>query len=145
MGRLDLPRSGRVYVDTAPLIYTVEKHRPYVTLLRPLWESMDRLSLVSSELAALECLVKPIRVGNLAIRAHYESFLFAQGLTLLPVSRETLLRAAELRADTGLKTPDAIHAATALEAGCTLFVTNDPHFRRVPGLQVVVPDDVVTA
>ena len=43
----------------------------------------------------------------------------------------------------GLKTPDALHAATALRAGCALFITNDTDFRRVEGLPTVVLDDVV--
>jgi predicted nucleic acid-binding protein len=38
--------------------------------------------------------------------------------------------------DAKLKTPDAIHAATALLAGCALFVTNDPAFKRIAGLPV---------
>jgi predicted nucleic acid-binding protein len=130
-------------VDTAPLIYTVEKHARYATLLRPLWASAGNRQIVTSELAAMECLVKPIRVGDAVIRAEYESFLFAEGLHLLPVSMATLMRAAELRADTGPKTPDAIHAATALEVGCAIFVTNDPHFRCVPGLEVAVLDDMI--
>jgi len=50
--------------------------------------------------------------------------------------------AADLRATTRLKTPDAIHAATALDAGCALFVTNDPAFRRVPRLNVAVLSEV---
>ena len=44
-----------------------------------------------------------------------------------------------------LKTPDAIHAATALLAGCALFVTNDRGFKRVPGLRLAVLDDVLVA
>ncbi|MCP4659359.1 MAG: type II toxin-antitoxin system VapC family toxin [bacterium] len=38
-----------------------------------------------------------------------------------------------MRATTGLKTPDALHGATALGAGTDLFITNDPHFLRIPG------------
>ncbi len=37
-----------------------------------------------------------------------------------------------------LKTPDALHAATALLQGCKLFVTNDGAFRRVAHLPVTV-------
>ena len=51
--------------------------------------------------------------------------------------------AARLRAMTGLKTPDALHAAAALEAECTLLITNDSDFRRVVDPPVVVQDDLV--
>jgi predicted nucleic acid-binding protein len=40
-------------------------------------------------------------------------------------------RAAELRARYGLKTPDALHAATAIDAGATGFITNDAGYGRV--------------
>jgi len=39
---------------------------------------------------------------------------------------------------------DAIHAAIALEHGCTLFVTNDASFRRIPGLPVTILTDLLT-
>ena len=42
-----------------------------------------------------------------------------------------------------MKTPDAIHAATALRADCALFITNDTDFRRVEDLPVVVLDDLL--
>lgn len=42
-----------------------------------------------------------------------------------------------------LKTPDALHAATALQAGCALFVTNDVGFRQVASLPLVVLDDLL--
>jgi predicted nucleic acid-binding protein len=55
-----------------------------------------------------------------------------------------LREAARLRATiSGLKTPDAIHAATALQHGCALFVSNDVGFRRVPGLSLAILDDVL--
>jgi predicted nucleic acid-binding protein len=47
-------------------------------------------------------------------------------MRLLPITRPILLEAARLRAATKLKTPDAIHAATAMDAGCALFVTTTP-------------------
>ena len=41
------------------------------------------------------------------------------------------------------KTPDAIHAATALNKGCTVFLTNDAALRKVPGLSTVVLKDML--
>ena len=61
-----------------------------------------------------------------------------------PIITIDLLRdAAQLRADTNLKTPDAIHAATALAKGCVQFITNDPAFRRVSGLNIVVLSELI--
>jgi len=54
---------------------------------------------------------------------------------MAPVSRDVLIAAARLRAETGLKLPDAIHAATAQFTGCDQFLTNDTH---VPALPVLV-------
>jgi predicted nucleic acid-binding protein len=48
-----------------------------------------------------------------------------------------------LRTTTKLKTPDAIHAATAQQAACALFVTNDAGFRAVAGLPLVVLSDLL--
>ena len=50
-----------------------------------------------------------------------------------------------LRAGTGLKTLDTLHAATALCTSCALFITNDTDFRRVQGLPIVIWDDLVKA
>lgn len=51
--------------------------------------------------------------------------------------------AARLRASTGMKTPDALHAATSLAAGSTLFISNDEAFRRVADLPLALLDDLV--
>jgi len=67
-------------------------------------------------------------------------------VTLLPVSMEILCEAARLRASIpGLKTPDAIHAATAIAYGCVLFVSNDVGFRRVSGLPLLLLDEVIAS
>jgi predicted nucleic acid-binding protein len=67
------------------------------------------------------------------------------GFQSLPITRAIVESAARLRAAHQLKTPDAIHAATALDCGCTLFVTNDAVFRRVPGLTVAVLGEVAAS
>jgi predicted nucleic acid-binding protein len=145
MGSLTLRVGDRVYVDTPLLTYTVERHPIYEPLLRPVWRAAARgdAEIATSELTLLEAMVMPERNDNRLLLASYERFLHGPGVKMAPIDRTVLRRAISLRAHRGLKTPDAIHAATALEAGCTLFVTNDPHFRRGPGLIVVVLDDVL--
>ena len=67
------------------------------------------------------------------------------GALTLPITRQILEAAAQVRATFGLKTPDAIHAATALIEGCTLFVTTDAAFRRIPGLNVAILSEIAGA
>ena len=93
---------------------------------------------MSSPILVVETLVKPLRDGNTEIEMQYRELFGANAVRLLDASYEVFEDAARLRAETGLATPDALHAATALRAGCALFVTNDTDFRRVEGLPIVV-------
>ena len=93
MGSLRLPASGTIYVDTAPIIYTVERHPDYESLLLPLWAEADARSLtvVTSELTLLETLVKPLRDNNQPLVDDYEKLL---GATLTPERIRLLSRRA---------------------------------------------------
>jgi predicted nucleic acid-binding protein len=145
MGTLKLPTSGLVYVDTMVFIYTVERFAKYVSLLVPLWQAAQTgaIEIVTSELALMETLVAPLKSGNAALVTAFERALLGTAIRLIPVAQPTLREGARLRATTKLRTPDAIHAATALAAGCAIFVTNDVGFRAVPGLSAVILDDLL--
>ena len=64
-------------------------------------------------------------------------------MRLLPITHAILRDAARLRATTKLKTPDAIHAATAADSRCVLFITNDVGFRGVGSIPVVILNDLL--
>jgi len=57
----------------------------------------------------------------------------------LPVERRIAERGGRLRRDLGLRTPDALIAATALEHGLSILTRNVRDFEPVPGLKVVTP------
>ena len=147
MGSLTLPTGGAVYIDANAIIYSVERIEPYRELLAPMWQEAraGRFALASSELVVLETLVKPLREGNARLEMLFRSIFAAAEMDLIPATLAIWEDAARIRAATGLKTSDALHAATALQAECTLFVTNDGDFRRVQGLPIVVLDDLVEA
>ncbi|WP_202219771.1 PIN domain-containing protein [Okeania sp. KiyG1] len=50
-------------------------------------------------------------------------------LTLCSITRATVITAANLRGSSNLGLVDALHLATAIEAGCTIFLTNDTALR----------------
>jgi predicted nucleic acid-binding protein len=102
--------------------------------------------VVTSELTLLEVLVKPLKSSDQKLADLFRQVLFGTtGLTCMPIDRHVLELAAQLRASYQLRTPDAIHAATALRSGCSQFVTNDPQFRKIPGLLVSVLSEIAAS
>jgi len=145
MGQLNIPDAAIVYVDTAIVIYTVENHASYWQLLQPLWSKLRNreVQIFSSELSIMETLTGPLRDNNQQLLQDYERFLFQSGMILVPISQNLLKEAAQLRATTNLRTPDAIHVATALDIESTLFLTNDRRIGQIPNLSVIVLQDVL--
>ena len=131
MGQLSFPPLAKVYLDTAPIIYSVEKHRDYWQILIPLWNALKQseIEVFTSQLTLLETLVQPIRQNNQSLVSAYESLLTKTDVKLEPINLAVLRQAADFRAANNLKTPDAVHASTAIAANCSYFVTNDNAFR----------------
>jgi predicted nucleic acid-binding protein len=148
MGSLALPSSGLVYADSDIIIYSVETHRVYWTILEPLWQAAKAgsFTIVTSELALMETQIGPLRSGDALLQTAYEQVFQSAEMRLLSISLGVLREAARLRATIpGLRTPDALHAATAALAGCIMFLSNDVGFRRVPSLPLVLLDEVLAA
>jgi predicted nucleic acid-binding protein len=147
MGQLILPNAARVYVDTVTVIYAVEQTPTYGVLLNPLWNSLHArtLEVFSSELTLMETLVVPLRNSDTFLVDAYERLLRSPQMQLIPISQTILREAARLRASTpSLRTPDAIHIATAATSGCTQFLTKDRQLRTATNLPVVILDEVLT-
>lgn len=148
MGSLILPPSGRVYLDSNCIIYSVEKFEPYCRVLENVWQAAEpgSIEIVSSELTFLETLVKPVRESNKLIENLFRELLLESGsVKLMPITNKVLEQAISLRARDGLKTPDAIHAATALESGCKVIITNDSAFNRLNDISVLVLSEIASA
>jgi predicted nucleic acid-binding protein len=145
VGTLTLPATGLVYVDANPVIYSIEKHPSYGPILRPVWQAAQAktIEIVSSDLVLMESLVGPFKSGNTAVEQAFEQALLGTEIRLLPITQNILREAARLRATTKLKTPDAVHLATAYHAGCNLFITNDVGFRGAVSIPLVILDDLL--
>ena len=145
MGAISLPSAGIVCLDTAPIIYSVEKHADYQALMQPVWAASQASQIIInvSELALLETLVAPLRNNDAALADAYQRLLTQTEVCTQPITLKILHEAANLRAKFNLKTPDAIHAASAVHQNCDLFITNDPIFRRVPNLKVEILKDLI--
>jgi predicted nucleic acid-binding protein len=135
----DLGR-GPVGLDTAVFIYYIEENPGLLPLIDPIFRAADqgKRELVTSALTLLEVLVVPYRLGNRVLAARYEALLTrSRGVRVVDLTREQLRAAAQLRAVTGVKVPDALQLVAALTAGCATFLTNDRRLPTVPGLRVL--------
>ena len=114
----------RIYLDTAPIIYLVEGIVPYASVLEARL-AQPEVTPICSELSRLECRVKPLRDGQHTLLAAIDSYFTELIAEMIPLSRQVIDKATQLRARYGLRIPDAIHLAAAATSGCDLFLTND--------------------
>lgn len=140
MGLIDDLADGPVAVDTAPFIYFIEGDARYAPIVESLFQlaAHGTRHLVTSALTLMELLVVPYRAGNQQLAEQYEALLTrSRGLQMVDLSPEVLRGAAQLRAVTGARTPDAIQLAAALTSGCRTFVTNDRGLPAIRGLRIL--------
>ncbi len=129
----------KLFLDACALIYRFEGAAPFraaaMNLMAQLTAQQASVELAVSRLSVLECRVKPLREGNTVLLKRYEDFFAA--VQIAELSAAVVDAATQLRARYGLKTPDALQAASAFAASThTLFVTADAGFAKVAGLDV---------
>ncbi len=87
-------------------------------------------------------LVLPFKQNkNDLVRVYREALLSNHYLTIAPINDQILISAANICGQSGLKLPDAIHAATALTHQCSVMLTNDFGFNRVSGINLFLLKD----
>lgn len=131
---------GPVALDTAIFIYFIEEHPTFLPLVEPVFSAIDRgkPEVVTSGLTLLETLVAPYRAGNSRLAERYEALLTrSRGVRLVDLDRSLLRAAAQLRAASNVKTPDALQLAAAVTTGCTAYLTNDRALPPLPGLRIL--------
>lgn len=140
------PLQGQVVgLDTAPLIYFIEENPTYLEMTDAFFEAIVRgeFRVLTSVVTLLEVLVYPLRQGNRILAQQYRDILFnEEGLTTIEMSPAIAEVAAQLRATYNLQTPDSIQMATAISGGASFFLTNDARLPSLPGLEVLVLEDL---
>lgn len=125
--------SSKVFLDSCIAIYLVEEHEVFAPQIESLIEAASNSELIISDLTVMECLVGPLRTSNVILEEKFKNWF--ETILVVPLPGKVFRQAARLRADHPvLKTPDAMHIATAIHYGCDELWTNDDRLQKVTGL-----------
>lgn len=141
-----LLKGKTVFIDTAPLIFFIEKNPRYSAIIKPAVALIDsgQAKGLTSTITLLEVLVLPLRDGNKKLADAYRSILLSsKNLETCEISNAISEKAAVLRAKYGFKTPDSIQLATAIIRRVDYFLTNDLALKQVKEIKVVVLEDFI--
>lgn len=136
---------SKLAFDTSPIIYFVEANPSYDKLVSNIFSRIaaGELEGWTSVITLSEVLVQPIVTGRADLqRAYRDLLLSSSNFHTVPITARVAESAAGVRAVYGLRLPDAIQVAFALDAGCQAMVCNDRLMSRVKELTVLVLDDL---
>lgn len=135
----------RIDWDTMLFVYLLEDHPEHAARAAELCEVMDQRgdALCTSVFTIGEILAAPVAAGAPEVAAQIREALRPPRVELLPFTVATAERFARIRAENRVPPADAIHLATAAEAGVDLFLTNDRRLTGliIPGIQFIAGMD----
>ncbi|MCB0633320.1 MAG: PIN domain-containing protein [Lewinella sp.] len=137
-----------IYLDTAPLIYFIEAHSKYAIPLEPIFEANQKgeFTFITSTLTITEVASGPLKKGRKDLADLFvNTLLNAMHFQLIDFNADIAIEAASIRSELNLKTPDAIHLATAVIGGAEFFFTNDRDFSRNEKISVITVDQIISS
>lgn len=144
--RAFLRRHRLVALDTSVFIYQIEANHRYLRLTDHIffWLEQARGQGVTSTVTMTELLVQPYReFDERRVHVFFGLPSTFPNLQWVAPTLEIADLAARIRATYGLRTPDALQAATAVHARATGFITNDAVFERLEPFEALILDQLV--
>ena len=140
-----LSHHSLIAIDTSVFIYHIEENRRYLPFTKIILESLlpdGRINAMCSSLVISELLVRPLKEKRLDLVLAYKALVMGfPHLTTIPLDNEIAEQTAFFRATYNLRTPDAVHIATAFAQRATAIIGNDRRLKRIRGLDVIVLSD----
>ena len=134
----DIPRGSRLLIDTAPIVYALEGH-PFATPFMPIFTGIQEGAYVAvvTPITMAEVLVGPLRHGKKKLAERYRRALSTKpGWEWCDFDDTLCAHAAELRATTKLKLPDALQAAATTYSGSFALITHNRDFSLLKELRI---------
>lgn len=140
-----LPNGTRLLLDTTPIIYHIQKHGRYFSVVDAIFDRINDGSLIAitTPITLAESLVVPYRHKLVELQEELHQLIVnGPNTNFVPISHEAAHKAAQLRAYYMLSLPDAMQFGVALTIDCDLLLTNDLKLQRVTELPVVVIEEL---
>ena len=136
---------SRIYWDTMLFIYWLEDHPKYARRVDAIRSRMEERhdQLITGAFTFGEVLAGAYRKGTPHLADETRRLLRNAVAEVVPFTLDTADRYARIRAAPGITPADAIHLASAAQAGTDLFLTNDKSLvgKIVPGIQFIASLD----
>lgn len=143
--KADISNHRRIMLDSAPVIYFIEENSIYGAIADEIFLIIKENSYIhafSSAVTLVEVLTQPFRQSDNELVKTYRKFLLESvNFTIYSLDPEIAELAAKLRADYGIRTPDAIQLATGIKNSGSLFITNDKRLKKIKEIEIMVLDD----
>lgn len=126
-------------IDSAVFIYLLERNAQYLSRARSVLGLVrdGEVRAIFSCVGLIEVLTGPKRHDRYDLAAQYwEQITSFPNLTVIGINEHIVDLASDLRARYGIATPDAIHIATAIDAGASAFVTNDKSLKKAREIKI---------
>ena len=140
-----LKKSKNVSLDSSCFIYHIEKNRKYLELTRIIFKELlpnGNIQASGSTMIITEILIKPYRLGRHQLALAYKTLIKAlPNFSLFATDEQIATEAAKIRAKYNLRTPDAIHIATAIESGAKAIIANDRRWHQVKEIKTIILED----
>jgi predicted nucleic acid-binding protein len=137
---------SRIYWDTMLFIYWIEEHPEYSLRVGELHKTMMGRgdSLCTSVFTAGEILTGMYKRGAVEQATEIRNFFRAPNVEMLPFTLETADYYGRIRAQHRVSPADALHLATAAQAGVNLFLTHDHRLKKlnILGIDFIAGMDV---
>lgn len=139
---------NKVFLDTAPFIYFIEKdsnNPQYFDNMKQFFEEgyRENKEFLTSVITMAEYFVFPYRNQKMSYIDSFHRLVDTLGMEIAEVDQEIAKKAAQIRAQyKSFKAMDALQLATACVTGCDLFLTNDKQLKQFAEIKCVTVDDL---
>jgi predicted nucleic acid-binding protein len=135
----------RIFLDTAPVIYFVEKNEQFLDSVKTIFGYIDdgRFLAITSPITLAECLVHPYRRELTQLQKDFFDLIVnGENTFFTPIDQNASRKAAQLQANYNVSLADAFQLAVAIDANCDTFLTNDSTLKRIAELKIIVIGDL---